>query len=173
MGDHTAIVLKNTYTTAALQQRIALLKEFLEYAFYGAGGGQSPSLQMLDTFAAERSLEPVHVDALRAWGPGLWGAISAGTFYQTLNTLLASFKEVPVLTLYTPVKFPPQEMSVLGERIRALMGKVVLIDDHIDSDLSIGCAFVLSGVYHEYGLPFFVGRKQAELMTLITRYGSR
>lgn len=170
MGDQLAIVLKNTYTTSAVQQRIALLKEFLEFSFYGAGGGQ-PSVELLNVFVTEHGVDPQHAEALRQWGPSLWGTITTGTLYQALNALLAQVKTVPVLTLYTPVKFGPPDMAKLGEHIRNLTGKTLIIDDHVDTDLIVGCAFVLNGVYHEYSFPFFVGRKKEEFMTLITRYG--
>lgn len=155
-------ILGNTYTATAAYQRIAILKEFLEHVLYDKGGRQ-PSAELFDVFVSEHGIESIHAQAIQEWGPKLWSPITAGTFYAVLNALLASLKEVPILTLYTPVKFPPAEMVTLGKRIRTLVGKVLLIDDHLDPTLSIGCAFVLNGIYHEYGLPFFLLRKRMSL----------
>lgn len=165
------IVLGNTYTVGTAHQRIALLKEFFEFSFYGSEPG-TPTLERFNAFVRERNVEPTHAEAVAAWGAKLFGTVTAGTLYAGLNALLESLKHVPVLTLYTPVKFPPEQMSALGSRIRGLAGQMLLIDDHTDPYLFVGCGFVWNGMYHNYGLPFFFERKREELSTLITRYGS-
>jgi len=162
--------LSNSYTTSAIQRRIALLKEFFEYAFYATEPRQ-PTEELFKDFAQVKEIESEHAEAVLMWGQKLFGTVTAGTLYAQINALLNDLKEVPVLTLYTPVKFSHDELAVLGKRIRSLSGKQLLLDDHVDSYLSAGCAFVWNGGYHDYSLSFFLSRKRAELTTLITRYG--
>lgn len=164
------LVLTNCYTTSAIQQRIALLKEFFEYAFYGTEA-RHPTQELFNDFVNVKEVELEHATAVREWGQHFFGTVTAGTLYSQINGLLNDLKEVPVLTLYTPVKFSHEEIESLGKRIRILSGKKLLLDDRVDVYLSVGCAFVWNGVYHDYSLPFFFGRKREELTTLITRYG--
>jgi|GEM_PF-2180618 len=167
------VVLSNTYTSAAVQQRIALLKEFLEHVFYGADPGGQPTLERFDAFVKEHGVELVHADAVREWGNALFARVTAGTFYAELNALLNELKSVPVLTLYTAVKFPVPEMARMAQQLRDHLGKTILLDDHVDPQLAVGCAFVWNGIYHDYSWSFFISRKREELATLVRRYGER
>lgn len=166
--DPLEIVLTNTYTVVDVHQRLALLKEFFEHAFY-AGAPQTPTVELFDTFSPSVDFGADAVAAVRAWSQ-LFGVVTSGTLYQYLNQMAASLTTIPVLTLYMAVRMPVEEIPVLGEKIRNVIGAKVLVDMHLQPHLYAGCAFVWNDRYYDYSLPRLLERKRDALTNLVSSH---
>ena len=165
-----AVVLKNTYTVLDVYQRLSVLKEFYEQAFYGADAG-APTVERFRAFAQGNVHASLHAPHLEPWITHFSATITAGTLYQRINELHEGLKSVPILTLYVPVVLGALEVDALGPRVRSLVGKDLLMDVHLDPALFGGAAFVWNGVYHNYGLTHLIERRRDAFVNLLAQYG--
>lgn len=146
-----SIMLKNTYTTDALVERLGLMRKY-----YG---------ERLFVEGSTRSLEEVvqgecdqyTVTALKEWVRDFDATdVQPIMVYEALDTVQEELTTVPSVTLYVPVRFKPEQVEGFGKWLRANVQPNILMSLHIDPRATGGCGIIWKHVYHDLSLHYFI-----------------
>jgi hypothetical protein len=160
-------ILANTFTKSDFYRAIDLVHEFLEYAFYNTDDSDDTDhTERLVAFATKRG-EVTSARRIEEWGEEVLGVFTRDNLYEKLREIKEAVEELPELTLYVPVAFGQEELSMIGTWCRENVDRAIILSVSVDSDVSGGCAFVWRGAYHNYSLDHFLNKKQDEIRSVI------
>ncbi|MDP3735735.1 MAG: hypothetical protein Q8R39_04935 [bacterium] len=160
--DFTAIIISTTYTVSDVHERIALMRRFLEEAFFA--GGATPTRERLEEFLDVADAEAETRSALRSWLDAWAGALSRESLYSTLRAVESDVSALPVLGIITPVRLPDEETVRLGAWVREYVDARALIDFHTDPAAVGGCRLIWGGREREFSFGYFVEKHRDEIV---------
>jgi len=164
-----ATILTNTYTRTALNSRLSLLKEFLQYQYFSAH--DSPNLFfLLNEFFNQRGLSRDEFNALLAWDYPFYGQFNRQNFYAGIEALEKEAKTLPEVVLFLPFSPTLYEIPKLGGWFRRSLSPQTILDIKYDGSLIGGCSVVWKGVYHDFSLKYYLTKCKPAIKEVVEGY---
>lgn len=158
-------MLKNTYTTDDLVERIALMRKY--YAQHLFSGGEH--LTLANVVQAE--CEAATFAALEEWQQAFKKeAISPLVVYEALDAIEEDLAGVPAVTLYVPIKFSPEHVERFGKWFRDNVQPNILLTLRTDPRAAGGCAFIWKSTYYDHSLRYFIQQNRAAIVKTFNKY---
>lgn len=170
-SDATALLTRikqNTYSQGELYRRLGILRECIEYAVYTNTG--LSQVEECENFLAKVE-DQDNAEAVRKWGAAVFDAFNQQNTSDLLHELQEKAHAMPLLIVYIPVEFPPEEVTKLGVWCRENVHEDIVLELHIEPTVVGGCAFVWNDTYHDFS---FHGRREAVLSAIaeeMAKYG--
>ena len=162
-------ILTNTYSTADLQHRLTLLREFLEDFFFTPH--EHPNLIfLLNKFFVRKNESRDEFNALNAWGYSFYSQFNRENLYPTLEAIEKSAESLPTVTLFLPFVPPMYEVPKLGKWLRSNVDPRALMEIKTDIQLIGGCAVSYRGVYRDYSLRYYLQKSKPAILKVIGEY---
>ncbi len=159
------IVLKNTYTTDDLVERLGAMRQY-----YG------------DLVFRERKREPGRAvvawegygsytqQAVTAWHEAFRAAgIGPLVVYEALDAIEQELTGVPSVVLYVPIRFDHATEEGFGRWFREHVQPNMLLTIRTDPRAVGGCSFFWGGRHFDLSLHYFMERRRAELTALLAQ----
>lgn len=137
----------NTFTVADMNRRVGLLRECFEVALFHVS---ELSTAQVCTQHLANHFEQNDVAAITQWLDLAISKFTRVNLASHIKAIQSAVDEMPVLTLYIPVPFPEQEVTVIGTWCRAQCHESVLLDVHVDTNVTGGCSFVWQDTVHNF-----------------------
>lgn len=87
------------------------------------------------------------------------------------NAVLHALEDIgrnaPHVVLYVPVLFPYKEIKKLSDWVRKNIGREVFMDMKVDVLSVGGCNIIWNGLYYDYSMQYFIGKKRSEIREMI------
>jgi len=160
------IILNNTFSKTDYLRRLTILREFLEKKYFSDG-----NMIFLD-FLNQIKASQHDREATALWDVNFFNLFTKDNLYLVINSLVASLKSLPILTVYLPVMLDDYQIDELGRWFRTNINPEVLMDIKINLLLVSGCAYVWKGKYHDLSLHFFLSKKQSVINKIIEAYAA-
>lgn len=148
-------ILKNTYSTLQLKQRLRILREHLSYQFFG---GHSPQLTPEDM---------VFLDSLPKEFSSFFNKANLN---DILSQLTAKINSSTPLTLYLAFEPTDEALTAIGEKARGLFGKDLLLDIKYNPNLLAGAAISWKGIYKDYSLKATIESRKQEILQSFKKF---
>lgn len=160
-----SVIIQNTYSTADLNRRISLAREYLEGLLF-SGNTANPA-----DFAKKRTLTPEETLSFAQWDKDLISGFTPDNVYARFDGLKEEAKKLPVITVYLPFNPDSGEAAKIGIWLRkTLADPRIVMDIKTKTELLGGCAYVWKGVYHEFSLHHFVKKNKEEIKEVLEEY---
>lgn len=154
-----SIMLKNTFTTDDLVQRIALMRIYFSKRLF-SGAEHIPIHEAL-----QGECDAYTLTALEAWMEGFKeSALSPLVVYEALDAIEEDLAGVPSITIYLPIKFDTAFVEGFGKWFRERVQPNILLTVHTDPYVSGGCSFVWNSVHYDFSFRYFVERESAAVL---------
>jgi hypothetical protein len=158
-------ILKNTYTTDELSQRLNLMRKYYsEYLFAGA-----ENLTLKDVLEGK-----CDGDTLRALGEWIGKFEESGiqpiVIYEAIDSIQEDLTGIPSITLYVPVRFSTEQIKKIGTWFRENVQPNMLMSVHIDPRSTGGCSFVWNNIYYDFSLKYFLDKKKEEIVSAFNKH---
>ncbi len=154
--------MATTFTTNDARDRLALMRRFLEDAFFASGA--TPTLERLEEFFDAEGTGVETRSALRAWLSAWAGALSRESLYSVLRALESDVSALPVFGIRAPVRLSEEEVARLGAWVREYVDSRALIDSHADPAAIGGCRLLWQGRERDFSLGYFVEKHRDEIV---------
>lgn len=92
---------------------------------------------------------------------------SKGRIYETMHEASEALEQLPVLTLYVPMKFEHADIKRIGTWVRSNLHEKILIQFIINANYRGGCGISWQGVMKDYSFNHFLQRESRSIQTLI------
>jgi hypothetical protein len=157
----------NTYTTTDLHRRLGLFQECLEEVLYHK---DTESVMKSGIAYAKKVGSEEDAKALSEWGRGIWELFQAHNLAEHISVLKYDGEMLPTLTLYVPVAFDNEAVSIIGSWCRKNINTLILLEIIIDPEVTGGCSFVFNDSYHDFSLHNAMKNNKGIVNTLLTSY---
>lgn len=162
-------LLKNTYTTDALYQRIRLLKEYYEVRMYSQDAQEKN--MTIEFFCNEKKADSDTSSALKNWEQYFHEHTSgAEENIQTLHELEQHIHTLPSVVVYLPLIFADDEIAKIAGWFRSNVRKDMILEVKIDANVTGGCAFIWNSTYYDFSLRYFMRKERAQLVSMLNAY---
>lgn len=158
-------MLKNTYTTDELVERIGLMRKYYERFLFQAN--ENVTLREV----VKEECDPHTLRALEEWNTAFEkDAIQPIMVYEALESVQEDLAGVPSITLYVPVRLAPEHVERLGVWFRENVQPNILISLHVDPRMTGGCGFIWKDVYYDFSLRYFIEKNREEINDMFGTY---
>ncbi len=158
-------MLKNTYTTDDLVERLGLMREFYSKRLFSDGENAVLREVLKD------SCDEYTVLALEEWVRVFKKeSIQPLVVYEALDTVQEDLTGVPFLTLYVPVRFSHDQIESFGIWFRENVQPNILLTMHIDPRSTGGCGFVWNDTYYDFSLRYFIDKNREDIVEVFNKY---
>jgi hypothetical protein len=163
------IILRNTYTTDDLMDRLGLMRRYYEAMLFKKQGEAPEQRSVQDFFAHER--EEYTLRVLDEWFTQFQSHnIEPLVVYEALDAIEEDISGLPTVALYMPIRFSHEHIARFGEWFRAHVQPNILISMRIDARVTGGCGFVWKNVYHDFSLRYYLQKHREELVAMYENY---
>lgn len=160
-----SIMLKNTYTTDDLVERIGLMRKYYNVRLFKDGA------DALLKDVVQNDCDASTLKAIEDWVLAFdKEGIQPLLVYEALDTVQEDLEGVPAITLYVPVRFTPEQIKGLGVWFRENIQPNILLSLHIDPRTTGGCSFIWKDIYHDFSLRYFINKEQKEINSMFNKY---
>lgn len=169
-------LIPTTYRQSDLAYRLGLLREFLEFCFFTQ---QRPAIdaEAINAFASSAAHDARDISFLRAIPTDLFASFASGTFHTVLDQALVEAKMLPTVRLTVALVLPTEEVVVLGQWARGVIGPQVMLEFSVDPEIGAGCQVLWLDTIHDYSLEQQLqvqeGMLQAQLPPLLATSKAR
>ena len=170
MPDILKTLCRNTYTTADIHRRIGLLHTCLEEVLFHQDTDPSLSTKARCVAHAERIASPVEVEALSAWDESVFTFFSQQNLSAQIQVLKEQTETLPRFVMYVPVQFDEKALAHVGQWCRTQMSPLLLLDLHVDPNVTGGCAFVSNDTYIDLSLHRSLSAQKGIVAELLSSY---
>lgn len=168
----SSAVLKNTFSVADLYRRADVLKRFLEFAFFKTAGEPHDRTALMRSFCEQdpTGTDRLDCEAVAAWGPAVFDAINPDNLYDSVTRLKRLSEELPVLTLYVPVRLGAPGVERIATWCRTNLSPDVILDVRIDPSSVGGCKFAYNNAFHDVSFAYFEKKARGALVERMRSY---
>lgn len=160
-----SIMLKNTYTTDDLSERLSLMHKY--YDKYLFVGGKDAILKDV----LKNSCEENTLNSLEEWTTSFKKeSIQPVVVYEALDSIREDLTGLPSVTVYVPVRFKYEQVKKIGIWFRENVQPNILISLHIDPRSTGGCSFIWKSVYYDFSLRYFLDKKKKDIFSIFNKY---
>lgn len=164
-----SIILRNTYTTDDLMDRLGLMRRYYEAILFKKNDAEPEVRSIKDFFAHER--EEYTLDVLEQWFASFQKSeIAPLVVYEGLDAIEEDISGLPTVALYVPVRFSHEHTERFGEWFRKNVQPNILLSLRIDSRVTGGCGLVWKDTYHDLSLRYYLNKNRAELLEGYDKY---
>ncbi len=161
--DLVSVVLDTSYTTSEVAERLALMRRFLEDAYFSAD--TTPTAERLEEFLdGEGVSDSASRSALAAWLSAWAGALSRRELYRTLEAVEHGLAALPVLDITVPVRLAQEEIGRLGAWVRKYVDRHALLALRTDPEAVGGCRLAWHGAERDFSLRYFLEKHRSEVV---------
>jgi len=154
-----SIMLRNTFTTDELVERVTLLRMYYSAVLFGSKREASLS-DVLSGSCSDDTLQ-----ALQLWQQQLSEAgLQPITVYEGLDSIEQEIGGLPTVTLSLPIKFSQAHLRTFGEWFRANVQPNILLSVRTDPRMAGGCGVVWDHVFHDLSLKHHIAQHREELI---------
>ncbi len=160
-----SIMLKDTYTTDDLSERLGLMQKY--YNRYLFGGGEKTDIKKVLIDSCDTNTLKI----LENWTNRFdEESIQPIVVYEALDSIREDLTGLPSVTVYVPVRFPNKQVEKLGIWFRENVQPNILISLHIDPRATGGCSFVWNSVYYDFSLKYFLDKKKDDVVSIFNKH---
>jgi F0F1-type ATP synthase delta subunit len=158
------IILKNTYTTDDLLDRLGLMRRYYEALLFKKQKDENKkNLSVSEFFEGEREVFTVQI--LEEWFNSFEKSkIAPLVVYEALDSIEEDISGLPTVSLYVPIRFSEEHISRFGEWFRKNVQPNVLLSVRVDSRVTGGCGVVWNDAYHDFSLRYYLHKHRKELL---------
>lgn len=154
-------MLKNTYTTDALMERIGLMRTYYNSRLFQ----EKTDVTIRNALGEE--CDEYTLQALEKWNSSFEkDGIQPLVVYEALETVQEDLSGIPSVTLYVPVRFNPEQIEKIGEWFRENVQPNILLALRIDPRATGGCSFIWKDVYYDFSLRYFIDKYRKKINTM-------
>jgi|GEM_PF-2467564 len=160
-------MLDNTYTTDDLVERLGLMKKYYGKVLYSEGSTNTMD-EIIGTECDDHTLQSlqVWVDSFKT------NKIQPVAVYEALDAIQEELAGIPKVTLYTPVRFPPEHVERFGKWFRRNVQPNILMNMHVDPRATGGCGVVWDDTYHDYSLRYYIHKDRTRVVEMFNKYSN-
>jgi hypothetical protein len=160
-----SIMLKNTYTTDELMERLALMRTYYGKRLFS--GGEDAVLQDV----VGHTCDTATLRALEEWQHAFHESdISPLVVYEALDTIEEDLTGIPSVTLYVPIHFTAEHMQRFGEWFRNNVQPNMLLTVRTDTRMAGGCGFIWHDTFYDFSLRYHVDAHRDEIVGRFNAY---
>jgi hypothetical protein len=164
-----SIILRNTYTTDDLMDRLGLMRRYYEAILFKKNNVATEERSVKEFFAHER--EDYTIDVLDEWFTTFQkSGIAPLVVYEALDAIEEDISGLPTVALYVPLRFSHEHIERFGEWLRKNVQPNILISMRIDSRVTGGCGLVWKDVYHDFSLRYYLQKNRDALLRVYDTY---
>lgn len=154
-------ILNTTYTLSELRKRVNILKNYLTLKLFGDihEWGKVVNQFNPDEIAWLQSLEKSFLDS--------FNKDNVNPIFESIEK---SLSQTNILNIYLPFETNSQINSSLGQNLRKLFDRIILLDVKFDPNLIAGCALSWQGIYRDYSLRKRIEDNKAQIMAGFKKY---
>jgi|SRR5581483_10184539 len=143
-------IIEEPIPIQSVRKRIHLAKTWLTNLFYSEGKSKEENGEYVDEIDTNwlKNIQATREEEKDS----VWAAITKTNFSEIFEVLEKKVREVNPLVLFIPILLPTNEVENLVRKVRADMGRPVLLDIRLDPDLIGGAAIAWNGIYKDYSL---------------------
>ena len=160
---------KTAYTENEFRRLLSALQVFLESKLFSEHPGLSFE-ELLRRFFLEHHVAEDTRTRLTSLSESFLSLFTQKNLYEKMKSINEAFEKLPRITLYVPIALTSEATVKLGTWLRQHVMENLVIRLKIDAELSVGCAFVWEGVYHDYSFRYFVKKHEKELESTMREY---
>jgi F0F1-type ATP synthase delta subunit len=159
------IMLRNTYTTDELVERIGIMRAYYDRVLFK----EEKDLRIKDV--VKEDAEEGVSERLEEWYSEMVSQkIPPLVVYEALDAILEDMSGLPTVALYVPVRFTPKHIMRFGEWFRKEVQPNILLSVRIDPRVTGGCGIVWQATYHDFSLRYYLSMHREEIMKLCNTY---
>lgn len=155
------LILRSSFTQNEAIRKLTVLKDYLSSKIFGSEVTQSKWSELL-------------LEENRAWFTGLDSAFLEQINAQNMETVfqeaLSEIKKIEVLTIFTAIELPEEEVSAVAVYLRQTYGPNFLIDVSIDPNIIAGAVLTWKGVQKDYSLRQKINQNRKQILGLLAQY---
>jgi hypothetical protein len=156
-----SIMLKNTFTTDDLVQRIALMRIYFSKRLF-SGTDHIPIHEAL-----QGECTPYTLAALERWMDDFKdAALSPLVVFEALDAIEEDLAGVPAVTVYFPIMFDVETVEGFGKWFREKVHPNILLTVHTDPTVAGGCSFVWNSIYYDFSFRYYVEKESAAVLKM-------
>lgn len=160
-----SIMLRNTYTTDDLVQRLEFMRVYYGKRLF-AGGTE---LTLVDVL--QDTVEPHTLGVLTAWLKAFDDAqISPIVVYEALDTVEEEIQGVPSVMVYTPIRFSHEHVERFGVWFRKNVQPNMLMTLRVDPRAGGGCGLIWKDTYYDFSLRYHIHTHREEVVKMFDSY---
>lgn len=157
-----SIMLRNTYTTDDLVERMSLMRTYYAKRLFTKGSEKVQPREVLDGLCEEYTLR-----ALEHWQELFSEAsVSDLAVYEALDAIEEEITGIPSLTLYVPIYFAPEYVEGFGKWLREQVQPNILMSIRTDPRMVGGCGFIWHGTFYDLSLRYYIERNRPKIVAL-------
>jgi hypothetical protein len=163
------IILRNTYTTDDLMDRLGLMRRYYEAILFKKEGEHPEQRSIQEFFAHER--EEYTLEVLETWFAAFQAQhIDPLVVYEALDAIEEDIAGLPTMALYIPIRFSHEHIARFGEWFRAHVQPNILLSIRIDARVTGGCGFVWNNEYQDFSLRYYLQKHRGRLIDMYENY---
>jgi hypothetical protein len=154
-----SVMLRNTYTTDDLIERLGLMRDY-----YGKRVFTKGDVGTIDDILGART-EQATLDALHEWEQAFEeGNIQPVVVYEALDTVQEEVSSMPSVILYVPVRLGPEDVIKIGTWFRGNVQPNMLFTMRVDPRATGGCGLIWNDTYYDFSLHYYIEKHRDELV---------
>ncbi len=158
-------MLRNTYTTDDLIERLGLMRKYYNVRLF-ADGKNAVLREVLKDDCDERT-----ITVLETWNKTFTAeSIQPLVVFEALDAVQEDLTGLPAVTLYVPVRFTSEQTEKFGTWFRENVQPNILLSLHIDPRATGGCSFIWNNTYHDFSLRYFMNKQREAIVTSFNKY---
>lgn len=157
-------MLKNTYTTDDLMERIGLMRRYYDKRLF------QDDTNITIRKAIGEECDEYTLQALEAWNSSFdEEGIQPLVVYEALDAVQEDLGGVPSITMYVPVRFNPEQIENIGKWFRENIQPNMLVSLRIDPRATGGCGLIWKDVYYDFSLRYFIEKNREKVNTMFNQ----
>lgn len=157
------LILRTSFTQNEAIKRLTILKDYLSSKIFGSELTQSRWSELL-------------LEENQSWFTGLdsifLGQINASNIEDIFQEALSEIKKIEILTIFTAIDLPEEEVISIAVYLRQTYGPHFLIDTKLDPNIIAGAVLTWKGIQKDYSLRQKINQNRKQILGLLANYES-
>ena len=157
-----SIMLKNTYTTDDLIERLGYMRTYYGVKVFSKGSDKKLEDVLRTT------CDSLTIKRLKEWEKEFdAGNIQPIVVYEALDTVQEEVSAMPTITLYVPVRFSLEDNERIGKWFRDNVQPNILLTVRIDPRSTGGCSFIWKHTYYDFSLHYYIQKNRNAIVSML------
>jgi hypothetical protein len=157
-------LLEGSLDRGVLFRRIGVVRQYLEQVYF------TPENKSFLEWCESANMNPDDMESLCGLDEDFWSSFAKDTMYDMVETLRKQIGDLPTIGLYVPFELKNGECHAVGKWLRDNINPTLVLDIHKDESIVGGCAITAAGMWRDYSLRYYMRKKQAEIVGIMTKY---
>jgi len=160
-----SIMLKNTYTTDDLIERLGHMRTYYGVKIFSEG-----STKTLDD-VLRAQCEPHTLKRLAEWEQAFdAGKVQPLLVYEALDTVQEEVAGMPTVMLYVPARFNPEDVERFGTWFRENVQPNILLTLRVDPRSTGGCSMIWKHTYYDFSLHYYIQKNRDAIVRVLNEH---